>query len=204
MSPDPSKELSHPDELLPWFVNHTLSPQEQREVEDHVHSCVRCQKEIELLKHVQGHVQASLLDSPGEVGLQRLLTEVRKDKEEPVPSPPVRHLTWPKTFAIAASLIIVIQAGFLMDAWFFSKPLAPLSGPQREGIVLQISFVPTATEEKIREQLNTINATVIDGPGQLGIYRIRLQLHSTDQKKIEKTIDFLRQQTAVVGHVALE
>lgn len=34
-------------ELLPWYVNDSLSPNEKRKVEDHLKDCPRCQKELE-------------------------------------------------------------------------------------------------------------------------------------------------------------
>lgn len=202
MSPDQLHESTHPDELLPWYVNQTLSPQEQEQVEGHIKNCSRCQKEIEFLKNMRGKVQATPFESPGELGLQRLLTEVRKDQEAKLPPNVTPPHAWWKTFAIAASLLLAVQTGLLMDAWFFSKPMVPLSGPQQEGLILQISFVPTAPEEDIRTSLLAIDGTVIEGPSQIGIYRIRLNNQSGHT--IETTLDLLRQQTTVIQHVAQE
>ena len=204
MSSDSYQEASHPDELLPWFVNGRLSPQEQREVEDHINTCDRCQKEVGLLENMREQIQATPLDSPGELGLKRLLKEIKTEKEAKKGQKPIQPRIWPRTLAIAASLIIVVQAGLLIDAWFFSKPMVPLSGPQKEGIILQVSFVSTATEEDIRKELNAVDGTVIDGPGQLGIYRIRLNLQPMDQVGIEEAIALLRQHKTVIGHVARE
>lgn len=202
MSPDPVHKPSHPDELLPWYVNHTLSPQEHEAVEGHIQQCPRCQKEIVFLENMRGQVQATSFESPGELELERLLTKVRKDKDtkQPLELPP--SPTWWKTVAIAASLILVVQTGLLIDAWFFSKPMVPLSGPQQEGMILQISFVPTATAEDIRTSLLAIDGSVIEGPSQLGIYRIRLNHQS--ENTIEMAVGLLRQQTTVVQHVARE
>ncbi len=203
MSPD-HQNSSHPDELLPWYVNQTLSAQEQREVEDHLHNCARCQQEISLLQHMREEVQATPLDLPGELGLKRLLSEINTQQFPPQRQHPVQSPTWWKTLAIAASFIIVAQAGLLMNAYFFSKPMVLLSGPQNDGIVLQITFLPTVTEGKMRETLLAIEGTVIDGPGQLGIYRIRLNLSPSNQKEIKGAIAYLKQHTTVIGHVAQE
>ncbi|MDT7041699.1 zf-HC2 domain-containing protein [Candidatus Nitronereus thalassa] len=204
MNLDPLQPSSHPDELLPWYVNQTLSSQEHDKVKNHIGDCPRCQKEIDLLQSMRKQVQDTPFDSPGEVGLQRLLSEVKKEQAgiQDLPTLP-SHKRW-KAWAIAASFIITVQAGLLMDAYFLSKPLVPLSGPQREGIVLQISFIPTATEEEIRTTLLNIHGSIIDGPGQLGIYRVRLDIHPNTPKIIEETMEFLQTQTAVIRHVAKE
>ncbi len=47
----PARELSHQQaaEVLPWFVNGTLTGQEHAAVDAHVRSCLRCRSELELL-----------------------------------------------------------------------------------------------------------------------------------------------------------
>lgn len=204
MSPNPLQEFSHPDELLPWYVNGTLSPQEQHEVKDHIHSCSRCQQEVTLLEDMREQIQTTAFESPGESGLQRLLGEINKGKGTTPPQPIPQPQTLWKTLAIAASLIIAVQVGLLMDAWYFSKPMVPLSGSQHVGIVLQVSFLPTATERDIRETLHEIQGIIIDGPSQLSLYRIRLNIQPTNTKEIHKALDFLRQQPTIIDHFAQE
>ena len=145
-------------------------------MEEHVQSCTRCQKEIAFLESMRAHAKETPLHSPGEFGLNRLLKEVKRDRQD-VKQQPSRHQPgrWRTSAAIAASFIILIQAAFLIDAWFLSKPMVPLSGPQEQGIVLQVSFAPTATEADMRRSLEAINGTFVGGPGQLGVYRIQLQ-----------------------------
>ena len=197
-------DSTHPADLLPWFVNNTLSDKDRLEVESHVKTCLHCQQEVLLLQRMRAHVKELPVESPGDIGLNRLLHQVRNEKK---PKPlPVRSWTekWRTSLAIAASLIICIQAGLLMDAWYLSKPMIPLSGTQQSHLVLQVSFVPTATEAEIRESIHTVNGTVIDGPSALGIYRIRLNPSMTSKQHLEQIIDRLRQQTSIIRHVALD
>ena len=202
MTPNPLTPSSHPDELLPWFVNNTLSPDEREEVQTHVHGCLRCQHEVRLLEQVQSQVKKTPVDSPGELGLHRLLAKVHQDQEHVVLQ--VARPWWQSGIAIAASLIIVFQAGLLLDAWYFSKPVVPLEAPKEAGVVLQVSFAPTALELEIRETLSHINGVFIGGPGQLGVYRIRLHLAATDEDGIRQALESLRQQEGIVTHVAKE
>ena len=98
----------------------------------------------------------------------------------------------------------MVQAGFLIDAWFLSKPMAPLSGPKEQGVVFQLSFAPTATETEIRESIGAVDGTFTDGPNQLGIYRIRLKLSPTNKQTIEQALETLRQRKTIINHVAKE
>ncbi|MFB3060324.1 MAG: anti-sigma factor, partial [Candidatus Binatia bacterium] len=71
---------THPDQLLPWWVNNTLPPDERKVVEDHLRGCAQCTKEVRLLQQMKEHVQELPIQSPGQFGLHRLLTEVNRDK----------------------------------------------------------------------------------------------------------------------------
>ena len=184
MSEVPTQNHTHPDELLPWFVNNTLSETERTEVDTHVQTCTRCQQEVAFLHNMRTRVKENPIQSPGVFGLNRLLKEVQRDNEMERLQRQQQSGWWRTSLAIAASLIILIQAGLLIDAWFFSKPMVPLSGPEEQGIVLQLSFEPTAMEVDIRESVSAVGGTFIDGPGQLGVYRIRLNLSPTDEKGV--------------------
>jgi hypothetical protein len=200
MSSQPIHKSSHPEKLLPWYVNRTLSESEKKTVETHLFSCNRCQKEVALLEKMRMEVQNTPVSSPGEFGLHRLLKDIRQDKarqqkQKRVPS-------WLGTaLAIAASFIIILQAGLLMDMWVHSPAVEPL-GESTIGITLQVSFASTTTEADIRKMLLEINGTFIGGPGQLGIYRI--QLPFSEEPHIAQIIDSLQQQTNFVTHVARE
>lgn len=202
MRDSPIEQQGHPDELLPWFVNKTLPADERHVVEQHIASCHQCQEEIVLLEKMRAQVKEAPIQSPGEFGLNRLLKEVRNEQTVSEVQRPKSSGWWKAGLAIAASLIIFIQAGLLIDTWYLSKPVAPLSGPLEQGLVLQVSFAPTATESQIREVVGAVHGTFIDGPSQLGIYRIRLNKLSPDNGKVEQMIEQLRQRKKIIRHVA--
>ena len=202
MNETPTEQSAHPDELLPWFVSGTLADEERHEVEQHVASCLTCQQEITLLERIRTQVKATPTQSPGEAGLTRFLREVHE--EQAVTRAPAEPPSWGwrTGLAIAASFIIFIQAGLLIDVWFLSKPILPLAGPQAQSSVLQITFEPSVTEAQIRQTMDQIHATFIDGPSSLGIYRVRIEGAEAEPSSTDKAIHHLRQQTTVIRHVA--
>ncbi len=194
----------HPDDLLLWYVNHTLEPPQRRDVDAHLEQCTRCRKEVTLLQKLRTQIKATPANPPGDLALQRLLHQVRQEKV----GGNLRR--WPETFwwrpaiAWAASLIIVVQSGLLVWTWLPPDPITTLSRPGPVGVVLQVTFVPSTTEANLRESIQAINGTIIGGPGTLGVYRIRLELTPEAHEEIGQAIRSLRSREGVVTHVIRE
>ncbi len=185
MKPD-----AHPDDHLAWYVNGTLGASERKTVENHLHGCARCRDEVAFLKTLR-HGVKTLTDTatPGDLGLKRLLRDVRAQGSR------VR-LWWKPTLA-AAAVVIIVQGALLASFWPHESPVTPLGGPKPFGAVAQIVFQPNATEAQIRALLQKNGATLIDGPGAIGLYRIRLE-------KTDPALMQLREHKDVVKYVAAE
>jgi anti-sigma factor RsiW len=160
-------QTEHPDVLLPWYVNNTLSGDERHEVEAHLAGCERCRDELAWLRAVQGSARAAQGSGAGELGLQRLLRNVRAQK-------PARRW-WRPALATAAVLVIVLQSAAILQLRHPNPAvLTPLGAAAPAGAVLQVRFRDDAREGQVRALLNDLGATVIGGPGALGVYRIRV------------------------------
>lgn len=185
-----TKLTQHPDTLLPFYVNGTLSAAQKAEVLQHLETCERCWAEIKYLEKIRQHIkELTPAQPPGELGLRRLLRDVKREKTRKTPA------TWWKPAMAAAMLVIVLQAGLLLQHQDSSETYAPL-GVTQSGI--QISFKPTATEAQIRLLLNRVNARITDGPGALGVYRIELQNKTLTPEQYRTVLAQLRQQEIVL------
>lgn len=182
---------AHPDELLPWYANRTLGETERAAVEAHLRDCGRCRTEVEFLAALRDQVQRAPATHTDEVGLQRLLRQVRREQARPR-----RRLA----LAAAAALVIVVQSALI--GWLATREpgIEPLGGPAPAGVVLQLRFEPSATEGSIRALLQAQHAVVIDGPSALGIYRVRLQgLRADDSSAVRKVLAEFRAARGIVA-----
>lgn len=195
-----NKRNDHPDELLPWYVNGTLAMGERQDVETHLQTCERCRQEVVWLQNLRAQVKADASRSPGEFGLNRLLREA-----DPQRAVAHHQRQWWRPALAAAAVVIFIQSAVLINFLYRPAPITPLSGPVTEGAVLQVKFAPGATEAQIRQLLQKAQATLIGGPGALGVYRLRLEGVMTAQDQaIQHVIGELTAQHDIVTYAARE
>lgn len=195
-------DSTHPDELLPWYVNGTLEGPERARVEKHLESCRRCRDEAAWLARLREQIKAEGgADAPGELGLRRLMRQVRGSEAKPR----ARRLQWWQPALAAAVVVIVIQSVLLVKPWQEAETgIVPL-GMQVSGAVVQVEFAPTATEAQIREVLQAVDGIIVEGPGALGVYRIRLQgVSPADDARVAAAVAALRARKGVVVHAAAE
>jgi hypothetical protein len=183
------KHDDHPDELLPWYANDTLESAERTSVDEHLRDCERCRDEVVFLRALRRGVKAvGQTAAPGELGMKRLLRDIHAQ--------PTQRQWWRPALA-AAALVIVVQGVLLGVFWPRDAGITPLGASKLDGNIVQIQFQPTATEAQIRALLQQAGATLVDGPGALGVYRIALD-------KPDPALTQLRARTDVVKHVASE
>ena len=124
--------LSHPSELLPWYVNGTLEGDELREVEEHLRSCLVCRREVEGLRELRGEMQqAAPKPPPG--GLERLMEELEGGRGGAWRTRGPRRLGFPHWRPLAAAVMAAtVVAAVGLGVWRPWSPEAPPPG-QRAG-----------------------------------------------------------------------
>ena len=188
----------HSDELLPWYANGTLADGERRRVEAHLRDCGRCRQEVAWWQDLRAQIRAENTRGFGELGLHRLLRDARAGTAPP----PSR---WWRPALTAAVVVIAIQSVVLIDVMNRPAAIAPLGGRMTDGVVLQVRFAPHATEAQIRQLLQKTRASLIDGPGALGIYRVRLDgIAAAQDPAIQRVVDELTVHRDVVAYAARE
>lgn len=174
------------EDNLPWYVNDTLDERERREVEAALEADPALKREARFLQALRGTLQAGSESTPGEFGLARLKRDIVRERQAEVPEKPARS-GW-KLTAVAASLLVVLQAGVMFS--MVSAPperdvYVPFSGPAAEGPVIQLTFRPETTEAQIRAAVNAVDGILVGGPGALGVYYLALPGNASVEPALE-------------------
>lgn len=170
-------------QLLPWFVNGTLSVDEHARVERHVRECLSCystlQQERRLRELVSSQSTASM---SAELGFDRLMSQIEGTGRGRGPRR-ARAARWPA--AVAAGLV-ALAAGTLV--WLGVAGPGAGSGPYatatrseaQAGPLLDVVFAESLPAAEARELLADIDATVVEGPTDVGRYTVRVDAASSD------------------------
>lgn len=184
------------EELLPAYVNGSLDAATASAVATAVAEDPALADEVRFLAALRDHLQAADTGTaPGAMGWQRLRRSLDRQ-----PQTMAWSRLWRPAAAVAAALVIAIQAGLLWQAQAPTEPAyVPLAAATAGQI--QIRFAPTATAAEIRNLLAAVGLDIVSGPGAAGVYRLRL-VGDAGEADITAAITYLRDHGAIVAHVA--
>ncbi len=183
------------DELLPFYVNGSLSDADRAWVDAYLHEHPEVAAELSWTRSLQTQLREDLPAVSAEVGLERTLRRIRSEgtatqRERRVASPPIleRLRDWfaalvPQpmlrpAFAGAVAvvalqaLVIVQMAGQGDDD--ASQIRAIPAQVIEPGPFLKVNFKGDAREADIRMLLVEVRGSLAAGPGQLGDYYLRI------------------------------
>lgn len=181
----------HPEELLAWYVNGTLTGNEYEQVAEHIKACKKCQQDIDLFNHIQEQTKLMVVDSHGELPWARLQREIKK--EEPKDELGTKGNWWGKVAAIAAVLVLTVQVGVIFK--YSEQPEYIPAG--EEAAHIQIIFETTAREEAIRKILLDNDLEIVSGPGASGVYRLRV-ISDENISEVQKIVERLKSKEDIV------
>jgi anti-sigma factor RsiW len=218
-------EEREPDEieaLLPWHAAGTLSREDAARVEaalarDHELARRYALVRDELAETIRLN---EALGAPSPRPLQRLMTLIESEAAGPARrrgalaigrwleglplrlSP--RTLAWS---AVAAAVVIVVQAGFL--AALFVGPqghsyrtAAVEQAAATPGAYALVGFLPQASAADVTKFLETHKASIVDGPRAGGLYRIRIGEGGLSRDKLADIVGRMQQESAVIRFAA--
>lgn len=181
-------------ELLPWYTEGTLEPEERTRVEGHLEACPACASEARFSRALGTAVAADgpAAPKPHPRELARLLAKIDLDEERW----PRRLLAWrgpalwqgtPRAvrWVVAAQgLLAIVLGGMLLES------TAPRQPPQEAGVGapyrtlselpmasdaprrLRVMFTEEVSEKSLRQLLLPLEAQIVSGPSPLGVYTL--------------------------------
>lgn len=171
-------------ELLPFYVNGTLSVEEKALVEKALDDDPSLKTEIEFLEKLRDQVKGQEVEySPGEMGLKRLQKSIAAEQLQSDPialaqSKITKEQNWGwRAVAVAACLLLMLQSvlTFTMTPGTDLTAAGGKTIVQSSGYLIKVTFAPSAQEESIRNLLLSLDARIVDGPSALGAYVIAVQ-----------------------------
>ncbi len=189
-------------ELIPWFVNGTLSGADHELVERHVRQCLPCraalQEQRQLATLVREHPTISLT---ADQGFERLMERVDDDVSHSDGREVTRIPAWSSLsnrWALAAAAVLVAVLG--ATTWMLTldpgtsrdQEFVTLTQNLNDGTVrLDIIFAANVTETEMRALVRDLAGTIVSGPSAAGRYTLRLDTAAIDASELNDIIDRL-------------
>jgi anti-sigma factor RsiW len=185
-------------QLLPWYVNGTLAPDEIEQVDAHLAACDECRAELAVERKLARDVATLPLDvDSGWKAMTHRLADERRGGGVRAPFALLRRrvpLGWAAGASLAASVAAVVAViGLQIDrgpAQTYRALGTPAAATAGQAVVL---FKPDTTEQQMRVILSAHDARLVDGPTAAGAYVLRIERGSA-----EDAIRALRQSSQVV------
>lgn len=203
--------------LLPWFANGTLMSDDLEKVKNHLKVCLTCRRELAGFESLS----ASLLRQPSleisyKPSFERLMVRIQQqEKVNLVAKRPARKnlltrfgewfSTWSApTYLVPALATVTIAAfiPFLMrddglssdTAQTFHTLAMPGSMANYVGSDIQVVFSDDVSKQEITNLISAIQADILDGPSDRGIYTVRIRA----DRDLQGSLARLRQNNRVV------
>ncbi|MEE7459812.1 hypothetical protein MPAR168_23400 [Methylorubrum populi] len=202
--------------LLPWHVTGRLRPAEAARIESALARDPELARRLDLARAERDGTVAvnDGLGAPSAKGRNDLFARIDADLAARERGPrgwlrrigeTLARLSPPMLAgsALAAGLLLVLQAGLLTGAWLggattYETASHEASGPPMGGTFLLVAFAPSATAAQITEALAETGLSVVDGPRAGGIYRLRLSEGTDGRGSPSAALDRLRAKPGLV------
>lgn len=200
-------------ELLPWLANERATTKDIARIEEHLRGCRECQEELELQRHLREAIRTddSVVLAP-QTSFQKLMQRIDDDApplsgavadSEPGGATPRRIIRWSRWLPIAAGIQGIMIAALLGTLWWQSHTTSTAprfttltsQTQQTRGPLLRIVFADSVTLDDVSEILRSIDAQIVAGPSEAGVYT--LALPSTTEP-ITNTLSRLRSDRRIV------
>ena len=180
-----TNQSSCPESILasiPWYPD-GLTPDECGAIEAHAADCRACRAELAFLRGEE-EVEIELPDV--ERVYTRVLARITSASDEDLPrewrvEAARRVGKAARQASVAAGLLVAVVSGMLTTGAIWVVRVAPTyetaavsAGPALSGPGIEVVFREDASADQIRAGLREVGATVVSGPTQFGVYRLRL------------------------------
>ncbi|WP_282182650.1 anti-sigma factor family protein [Aliiroseovarius marinus] len=195
-----SSELDrqHIIELLPFWVNGTLSQDERDMVEAAMAQDPSLRQEAEMLSLVRATMQQqSDVQSPGDLGLARLRRVIEDNPQQVLEG---RSRTRRYILSFSSGLAAALALLAVLGNFRASEDVYELASSNDDTANIVVSFRPDVTQASMASLLQMHELVIVDGPSAIGLYRLSPLDPDADLEQLAGT---LRSETDVFESVDL-
>lgn len=195
-----SSELDrqHIIELLPFWVNGTLSQDERDMVEAAMAKDPSLRQEAEMLSLVRATMQQqSDVQSPGDLGLARLRRVIEDNPQQVLEG---RSRTRRYILSFSSGLAAALALLAVLGNFRASEDVYELASSNDDAANIVVSFRPDVTQASMASLLQMHELVIVDGPSAIGLYRLSPLDPDADLEQLAGT---LRSETDVFESVDL-
>jgi hypothetical protein len=222
------ERLNSPNEdieaLLPWYEKGTLSHKEARMVEAYLESNPDRARFLALIREeametVEANERAGM---PSRAAFDKLMDAVAAEPK------PVRTLVrqragglmarlfgqsaspWLVAGVAAACLVIIVQAATLGVLLMRGDPSGPngfklvgddkITRPVETGTFVFVGFKPTTTASEMSSMLQSLNATIVDGPKSGNVYTLKVSSEKLTGERLDEIVQKIRARSDIIGN----
>jgi hypothetical protein len=207
-------DIQHHDyiwELLPWYVNERLNPQEWVEVEAHLSNCLLCQDEVARCRNFNQAVKSNQQEiwTPSAPHFAKILDNVNAFERRATTSkkssgwlanwlPWLHNTPSPARFALGlqGALVLALATTLLYRGLVPTENYRTLSNPapssQSIGPQIRVVFAEDISEKEMRTLLLNVSSRLVGGPSSLGVYTIALESGHGDSASAKQALAQLR------------
>ena len=205
-------------ELLPWYLNDTLTEFDRKRVDLHLTACAACQEEMAIERRIHERVARNdtveHLVTPSLRRLQERIDDLataatpRAERAAP-PLPPRsssrrglrRALSWQ---GLMAASVAMLAAALVLTMTHRAQPTlaktpppdyytVTTATPRPPGEAIRAVFAPTITLDELQSILALSHLKIVAGPTEAGVY----SLAPTSTLPVTSSLTLLRRQHAV-------
>jgi anti-sigma factor RsiW len=192
-------------EILPWYVNGTLTRDEQLAVQRHVGECLPCRIALEEERRLQALVRQGHAVPDMDDGFKALLRRIDReeragDGREPRTARSFAGSTWRWGLAAAAGASLIALLVWVTrspePARDVAAPFATLSAPSgAAGQRIDVVFDDTVSAAQISAIFSELDVSIVEGPSDIGRYTI--EVPEGDGRDLGTVLDALRTQRGI-------
>lgn len=202
--------------LMPAFIRGRLDTQRQRQMQEHIAGCSACTRRhredlelAEMLEQTPAGIELLLTSASRERNRQRLMENITfasrptgpnaaKETRSPFPARAMGLAAGLGAIAIGAVLLtqhLATPEAYTPVTYRTQTTASPGAKPVSEGPTYRVVFQPGATLDRIQRLLLDLDAVVVGGPTEAGVYTLAFP---TGRHAEGEVLARLRQQPEIV------